>query len=366
MKTKVVSLTVVLVTCLLMGVMGPYLSGDADAQEPLTITDGLGNEFEFDKIPSKIATIGAGFTATAIELGLLDKIVVCDKYSKGYTNEVYNDLKVKIDNGDVLANGSDYSAGNVKSDLLAQMEKYDFGLDDIVIFCGSDSIRKELDKYDLDFKYVLCWKTASSYDDIVDCIRSMSLITLGKIDERVNQMNNIVSEIDSVLFSNPNVKPCKAVYLTSYNGEFKVGNEGSLGNSLIIAAGGVPLTVNKDITTSTYAITIPTLIDEYGDDMILFLDNALATNEDQMSKLKSELEGKDIKMVHMSNLWNNYAIDSMEGVWTMACAMYPDLFEGDVPTIDNEEEGSVGIYVAIGIVGALIVAVLAFIFLKKH
>jgi hypothetical protein len=55
----------------------------------------------------------------------------------------------------------------------------------------------------------------------------------------------------------------------------------------------------------------------------------------------------------------------MDGVWAMACAMYPDLFSGEVPIVEDERDDNVGIYVAVGVIGALIVAVLAFMFLRS-
>ena len=84
-----------LVTCLLMGVMGPCLSDDVDAKYQQIVTDGLGNELELDRVPSKIVTIGAGFTATAIDMGLLDKIIVADKYSYSNADKVFDGLREK-------------------------------------------------------------------------------------------------------------------------------------------------------------------------------------------------------------------------------------------------------------------------------
>ena len=54
----------------------------------------------------------------------------------------------------------------------------------------------------------------------------------------------------------------------------------------------------------------------------------------------------------------------MNGVWTMACAMYPDIFEGDVPTIPSEESDTL-LYVAAVVVVVAIIAVIAVIFMRK-
>ena len=48
----------------------------------------------------------------------------------------------------------------------------------------------------------------------------------------------------------------------------------------------------------------------------------------------------------------------------MACAMYPDIFEGEVPTIPSEESNTL-LYVGAVIVVVAIIAVIAVLFMRK-
>ena len=64
-------------------------------------------------------------------------------------------------------------------------------------------------------------------------------------------------------------------------------------------------------------------------------------------------------------LWNNYSIESMNGVWTMACSMYPDYFEGDVPEVNTDGGPNVVLYAIVGAVAAIVI-VGAVMFLMKR
>ena len=56
----------------------------------------------------------------------------------------------------------------------------------------------------------------------------------------------------------------------------------------------------------------------------------------------------------------------MTGVWTMACAMYPDTFEGDVPTVEEPKKNNTALYIGIGVGAAAVVLVAGILFLRKH
>lgn len=375
MKIKVVLLTVVLVTCLLMGVMGPCLSDDADAKYQQIVTDGLGNELELDRIPSKIVTIGAGFTATAIDMGLLDKIIVADKYSYSNADKVFDGLREKVDAGDIRASGSAYSSGlsDVLTDIWTMSEKYGLVennvVDDVAVFItGSEanvkSLYKDLTESRIKYKYVLCWGNVSSYNDVTGMVETMSLVMNGKVNNMAKQMSSVVEHIDEALSDVPDLEAREAFFVTFSGGVLKVGNTGSLANSMILAAGGDSITMDST-KASTYETNITKLLEDYGTDVVIFIDNSIASTPSNMDVLTKALAGQEVKIVKLDPLWNNFCNRSMDGVWTMACAMYPDLFSGEVPIVEDERDDNVGIYVAVGVIGASIVAVLAFMFLRS-
>ena len=80
MKTKVLAIVTLL---LAVSVVCMVPSDDSDASLPsIEVKDGFGTEFTFDGPVDKVISIGVGVTATVIGVGALDKIVVCDSYSK--------------------------------------------------------------------------------------------------------------------------------------------------------------------------------------------------------------------------------------------------------------------------------------------
>ena len=49
----------------------------------------------------------------------------------------------------------------------------------------------------------------------------------------------------------------------------------------------------------------------------------------------------------------------------MACAMYPDTFEGDVPTVDEPKKNT-ALYIGIGVGVAAVVLIAGLLFLRKR
>ena len=385
-RTKVSAFVAVLIAIMVISSIPPLASDDSWASQPIVVTDGVGREHTFDHIPDRIVTIGTGLTATAIELDLLDRMIVCDRYAALDNHSLFNGLRSKIGNDQIMANGSGYSTGlgSVKNDIWTMTEKIyrEKGIDlegvdhldvrDIAIFMtGVPSSINEL--YDdlsdarLSYKHILCWDTIDSYDDLIDMVRTMSLVMKGVVDPHVDEMESIVDYIETILSGNPGMKRREAFYVTYSGGELKVGNMGSLANSMIEAAGGISIT-NDASMSKTYAANIPRLIEGHGTDMVIFVDDVLASNESSMDTLKKALGGQDVKLVRLDPLWNNYCIESMNGVWAMACAMYsdvyPDVFVGDVPVIPNDYDDDIVLYTVAGILGAAMISVLAFLYFR--
>lgn len=366
--------TMVITIVLMLSVASPVFHVDAEAAEgPITVTDGIGHTYTFDEMPEKMVTIGLGFTSTAIRLGLIDRIIVCDKYSNHNEHEQFDQLKRKVDAGDIKANGSAYSTDMdaLYTDIVSMTEKESLGTDDVVVFLTGTTVNNTAISERLNgsgYNHVLCWESIDSYESIVDFVRTMSLVMTGEVDPLVYRMGDMVRHIEEML-SNTGVTRREAFYVTYSGGELKVGNMGSLANSLIVAAGGRPITEDAD-KPKTYTTNLTKLIEEHGVDVVIFIDNTLASNHDNMHELMTKIGNRNLLMVHMDQLWNNYCIESMEGVWAMACAMYQDAdpvnFDGDVPWIPNEDNDKGVVFSSIaGIVGALIICAVTILYLRR-
>ncbi len=365
--------TVALIAALTMmsSVFFIAMADDSSASAPVTVTDGVGDTFTFDVPPEKMVTLGKGFTATAIHMDLLDRIVVCDKYSKTDTDKLFDPLREKIDNGDIRANGSTYSSGisDVIADIVYSTEHDCFDKDKDVIFltgtiANMTSLKDKLVKDG--FKNILCWENATDYDEIIDFVSTMSKVMYGADSDLVRQMRNVVDHINDVLDSKADFVKREAFYVTLYSGNMCVGNTGSLANSMILAAGGNSVTVTNDpdIPKPVYHTSLTKLVEKYGNDVVIFVDNQIASKTDKMADLRTQV-GNDVQLVPLKPLWNNFSSDSMDGVWAMACAMYPDYFEGDVPAAPPSTQDNTVIYAISGIMGVAVIGIVAFFFIRK-
>lgn len=373
-RSKVSVLAIVLVASLMMSFM-PTCADDAQASTSFSVTDGVGRTHTFESLPTKMVTIGAGLTATAIGLGLLDDMIVCDKYSVLDSHNIFDGLRDRVDDGQIKANGSAYSTGieSVKIDIWDMTEAAGLGedqyVDEIAIFITGlpsslDPLYEDLTDSRYKYRYVLCWDSIESYDEVIDMVEAMSMVMKGTVDPVIDSMKEVVNYVDTILAGIPGLERREAFYVTYSGGELKVGNIGSLANSMIGAAGGVSITTDPDMA-KTYAINIPRLIEEHGTDVVIFVDSVLANNESNMNTLRKALGGQDVMLVKLDPLWNNYCIESMNGVWAMACAMYPDLFEGDVPVMSNDYDDNIVTYAIAGVIGAILIAITAVLYFRK-
>ena len=355
-----------MVSVLAVSALCAVIPSDSDAASGYSFTDGTGTEYTFEKAPEHIATVGAGITATAIQIGALDKIVVCDKYSKTYDYDVFKDLQKNIADGKVRANGSAYTSGHsdLKADLVYmadELKKFDKEKD-IVILTGSFSTLSALvsDLKDAGFKNVLQWQDIKDYGDLIGFVTNVSIAINGEKTDYVDQMENLSKYIDSHL---EGVTKRNAVYVTYSSGDYKVGNTGSLANSMILAAGGDSVSID-DSKKATYGDknTLAKFVTD-NPGIVIFMDNSVASDQSRVNEIGAM--SSDQTKVALQPLWNNYSIASMDGVWTMACAMYPDIFSGDVPTVESDEEDNFLLYACAGIAFVAIIGVVAFIFMRK-
>ena len=349
----------------LVAVLAIMPSDTSEGARTIEIEDGLGNDFVFDGPVDKVVSIGKGVSATIIRIGAVDKIVVTDSYTKTDSDAFFKPLQDRIASGDVAAGGSIYSSGKeqLKTDII---DAADNGFDrakDVVIITGSDTYRAPIVDFlkEKGFKNILQWNDIKEYDDIEDFAEAISLVCTGSVHPSIERLDYVPDHIEDVLEDNK-VPKAEAFYVTYSTNTFKVGNTGSLANSMIAAAGGRSITTDASKTGSTYAANLTDLVASHPG-VTIFADNTIASNPERLSDLKKAV-GDDVKIVPLKPMWNNYCIESIDGVWTMACAMYPDYFEGDVPSVPEADSKDIVIYAAIGVVVVAVIGGGAYFFMR--
>ncbi len=342
------------------------VSEDSDAS--MTLTDGEGNTIVLDAPAENIITIGVGVTATAIGVNALDKILVCDSYSKTNADPLFGGLKERIAEGKISANGNIYSSGKdqLKIDIIAASEpEKEIHFDrekDVVLAVVSSSYRQNLDFLaEEGYKNVMYWSNVESYNDIVDFVETISKVCNGKVDDNAAAMRTVVNKISTTL-EKKKPAPAKAFYVTYSSGTFKVGNTTSLTTVMIEAAGGTVITKDDSKSASTIEVDLTSLI-EKNRDAVIFADSQVFNNEGYMKDLRTKV-GNDVKIYGLENIWNNFSIESAKGVEYMAGCMYPDIFDSDTPSADGKNDDTM-VYIIGGVVAVIIISVVAFFFIRS-
>lgn len=372
MSSKIATLCLV-ATIIVSGLV--VASADvSDADAEITLTDGRGKTFTLSEPSTHIVTVGKGLTVTAIDLGYADSIVVCDKYSYS-SDEKFAKVSSNVASGKTTAGGSLYTSGY--SQLLTEIRDagdvgqrnvFDMEKDVVFITVGSsqtstsgknaDAIESAL--IEDGFKNVLIWYEITEYSQIVELVKQVSLALKGSVDSVVEQMEYTVEYIAETLGT---AEKENAFYVTYTSSTFKVGNTGSLGTSLALAAGANVITISDSESATTYATDLSTLVEKVDWNVVIFADNSISSNN-QTDNLRKQV-GDSVTIVKMDPLWNNFCPESMDGVWTMACALYPDLFEGDVPTVPEKENGNTLVYLGAGAAMVAVIAIVAFILMRR-
>ena len=355
------------------------VNGDSSADSSFTVKDGRGTEVTFNEPAGHIVTSGKGTTATVIQLGQLDKLVVCDSYSKTATEDVFTPLKQKIEEGKVKADGNVYSSGLAafKTNVIDAADTKKGGTfdreKDVIVLTASAATNDTLKTYfsGEGFKKILVWDSITEYDQIIDFAKAVSMCITGSVANEVKSMELVEKTISDRLKDEQITtaeKKVKAIYVRISSGNYALGNTNSLTTSMIDAAGGNNIAFDDGKAKPTYTISPAELTqmrtDNGEDRIVVFLDTTVT--EDKVTQLKTLMGTEHTSYVPLDGLWNNYSIDSKDGVWTMACAMYPDYFSGDVPTVSDGGNNNIILYAAIGGIVAVVVIVAAVFLMKRH
>jgi hypothetical protein len=224
---------------------------------------------------------------------------------------------------------------------------------DVVVVTGSETYRNNIVPYlkENGFANIMQWSDITEYPDIVGFARTISMVCNGSVVKSVDDMAYTSEYVrDTLEKASPQKKD--AFYVTFSANVFKVGNKGSLANSMILAAGGNSITMDPSQSASTYETNLTELVSEHPG-CIAFVDYSIISDKDKLKMLEAQI-GDKATIVPLQAIWNNYSLKSAEGLWTMACAMYPDLFEGDVPTTDTDSELGIAGYFLAGLGTSLV------------
>lgn len=371
-------ITIAIVATMAFASVSVMLAEESEADAWIALTDGRGMTFELSEPAKHIATLGKGLTLTAIDLGFVDSIVVCDKYSVDRSNEKFSHLVSNVDNKKTTADGSIYSSGYEQFcvELFDAADKdkrnvFDRDKDVVMLTVGakdsSASGKNALaieDKLKANgFKNVLIWFEITEYSEVVKLVEQVSLALTGSSGELSKQMAHTSSYITDKLGER---ERAKAFYVTYSSSQIMVGNHGSLATSMLLAAGAEVVTLNESKPGTTYYTDIATLVEDHGFNLTVFADNTLVKNTDQLNILQTQV-GDKVRIVPLDPLWNNFDPESQEGLWAMACALYPDLFDGSVPELPKDKGDNTLLYVSAAIATMAIIGVVAFVFMKgKH
>lgn len=342
------------------------ISDDADADSTFEITDGTGKVFKYDGPTEHIVTMGLGVTLTVADLGQIDKIVAVDKYcTYSYTG---NEKLAKI--SDDMSLGTTYSASNndyIVTTLAQMVEDKKMSLDDTIVltaYSNNTVLRGLLEG--AGFTHVLIYMSITEYADTVEFVKSMSMITTGGVSKVVADMEAVQKTINDGL---KDVKTeAKGLYVRySSSSGFTVGNTGSLAVSLITSAGGKNIAYDpeKGSTYGDQSLIVSLLSDNK--DTVIFLDNGYLKDHSVEDFRNDVLGGDDsFLIVPLKSVWNNYCPDAAEGLWTFACSLYPNIFEGDIPTDDRgTTQDNTLIYVGVAAVVIILVIVGYYFFMVK-
>jgi len=342
--------------------------GDVPVEEDMgdneiSITDSRGVTTNLTGAAVHVASFGAFVTNTLVDIGHLDKAVIFDSYSaydKSGIQEVQNysaDLFITV------------SSGNKDAVVQTMLDLVDDGIwnksTDVIFGYGYGSYSpmwSELEEYG--FNVISFYP--HSYDGIVQVVEDIETVVGGNhtISEQMAFIKTYIADTlsDEELDDSARVK----VVYASYSGDvLKLGNTGSVTVDFINYAGGINIAEDANKSSPTYAVDFSAILQLNPD--IVLLDGYYSESAEDFS---AKIGNDDIQVYKLNKSWNSYCPDAMEGLWTVACLFYPDLFEGDIPvegaTDVNDQGDYTMIIAAIGLCLVLLVAAVLLIRGRKE
>ncbi len=335
---------------------------DVDADDPgFTITDGEGVTHVYDGPSDHIVSTGAAVTHTFKQLGVLDKIVATDNYgskdyAEGQFNEDYSELNA-INLGGIFS--SDI-VDSFEAELPKLVEQGKLCLDDTIILTTSSKIydiKDVLVKHG--FTHVLLYKSIDDYDTIVEMMETLSLVSTGKVDERVKDMRESKDRISQ---ATAEMEPAKALVVWYNSSGVSVGNVGIM-SSMLEICNAEQIGLDKTIDKGYYGgdTDIVQLIGENRDATVFI--NYSYFDENTLQDFRDKYLGGDesIELVQMGPLWNNYCFEVGDALNDISEALYGDI---DGSAGDGESDSNMLLYVGLALVVIIIVAAVAYFMMR--
>ncbi len=312
MKAVLFALSILLLSTVSAGALVPSDAGSAS----FSVTDFNGKTVAFDGPVEHIVVFGYAAAVTIAETGNVSKIVGADQYSQ---YDYYKDERLKDLSAYNLGNpyAADFSA--VTTWLYKQVEDGNFDKEnDAVIITSSTKantvLRPELEENG--FKRVLFWGTMYDYSVMVDCVDSIAKIAGGTNNPVSKQARQLYEEALGKTASMTSKVPYIYVWKDSSKG-IGIGNDNSIGSSMIICAGGENM-APKDMEYTSGGFYFG------GDDYFVRLVEkhpeaviAVAYNFNMTAQEFADayMGGKNAdKVLVMEKNWNNYCLDSIKGL----------------------------------------------------
>ena len=335
---------------------------ETDAETGFVITDSTGKQSSYDAPSDQIMVFGYAATLTLIDAGATSKIYATDQYGqqafvdKGITDlpkifkTAYNDAsQLKSNIIGSVDDGFDKEKGTVILTTFA------------TVFVGADKnsgLRGEL--LDIGFSHVLFYGSIYEYDDVVDVVKDLELVSGSSAD----LASGMIATKERVQKAVEGLEKKDAVFLrySSVNG-WGIGTSGSIGGALISTAGGNNLGLEIGSTSTVYDVSKILEILEKSPEAVIFMDNAyFDTYGGTFEKFVEDFfhgDLGDLKLVKMQKTWNNYDPESAEGLVEMAHVLHPDAVDGTVEPYTQEKnaEGSDWTLAVIGIAVVLAICI---------
>ena len=345
----------------------PASEGETD--QGFVITDSTGKQSVYDGPSDQIMVFGYAATLTLLDAGAASKIYATDQYGE----QAFVEKGIAVPK---VFKTSYSDATQLKSNIIGSVDDgFDKENGTIVlttfatIFVGADKnsgLRGDL--LDIGFSHVLFYGSVYEYDDVVKIVKDLELISGSDID----LASGMIATKERVQNAVAGLEKTKAAFLRySASKGWTIGTTGTIGGSLITAAGGdnlglqFPTNVDNNNKDSIVALL------EKNDGAVLFMDYAyFDTYGGTFEQFVDDFfhgNLRNLKLVKMENTWNNYDPESAEGLVEIAHVLHPDAVEGTVepyaePSPDSGERGPF-FYVGI-VVGILIVLAIAYALLR--
>lgn len=359
MSKKVIIMMVAVFSLLAVPAMVSFESEDLSA-DGVTLIDSRGVTLNLSEPATHVASFGAFCTNTLISIGKLDSAAVLDAGSK-YSSSGIEEVKDYSDDMFVTVSGANKDQVLQKMQALYAEGKWDKGKD-VIIGYGYASYMGEGNLWNIleadGFKVFACYP--SSYDGIVDVVLAIEKIT-GTDNTASENMKYVKTYISETLEDKGITTKVTCIYVSFSSGILKLANTGSVTADFIEYAGGDNIAEDSAKTSPTYSSDIGAV--KLMKPQFVLLDGYyVGTAQD----FADELDDSSIGVLKMEKDWNTYCPKASEGLWNVACLLYPEIFEGDIPVMRSQEPDNTWVYAGVAVTAIAAISIAAVYFVKRR